>query len=89
MEKELNENKIIEFNELSNAAAHARLIFPECKWIAVDADKLIFEYKYNPSLDQHAPINWIYHIDEWHSGIQPFGYYTGTIPWINSLTRVR
>jgi hypothetical protein len=77
----------IRFDSMRTAAAHVRLIIPECEWIACDKDKLIFYYIIHPIQDKDY---WVYHAREpKRHMLGPFGLYTGQTPWDKSLTRVR
>jgi hypothetical protein len=87
MGQELDESKIIKFNDIHAAAAHARLILPKSKWIAFDENKLIFFYTLPPIPGKDI---WMYHAEEPDENTQePFALYTGQTQWKKSLTKIR
>lgn len=84
---------LIKFTALNTAGAHAKIIYPDAKYISADGTGEIFVYSNDPDameiqIDRTMGV-WQYRSNDTLEGEYPIGLYIGKVPWERTLTKIR
>lgn len=89
----LEEKRLIPFEAMKIAGAHARLVDSKANYVAADSDGKIYMYTNKPDSMEASILPemgvWQYNLNDGVEGQDPIGKYTGNVTWHKTLLKIR